>query len=293
LLLPGSALAKKKHNKAPKPLGPVETVTESGFAGDGETATASATCPAGTVVVGGGFTTPPVASGQGIIVLSSFRSSPVDWTVSGVVSGDRKAITAHGYCRNTRGRAITDVSTSATVSRAGQVTSLTSSCPSGKLIAGGFESTRAQLQGHMLWPQASWATSSSAWTVTVLPIEAGDRTLTAHAYCMARIKQPAIVSQTSSGAPGQLGTVESNSPSCPSTKNKKAKKKGKKRRKRKVRPKQLSAGGFAVPLDLTPEAPLLVITDSRIGTGGTWLAKATNRSLGSTPPSITSQGICL
>ena len=74
--------AKKKGKKKP-PFGPVVTVSAQGNVADtaGSSSIATATCPPGTSVVGGGFSVAAPTSSDGLLVDRSMRASPQSWTV--------------------------------------------------------------------------------------------------------------------------------------------------------------------------------------------------------------------
>jgi hypothetical protein len=287
LLLPGSALAKKKHKK-PVKLGPVVTVTATGntASGPNPVSTATATCPPGTQAIGGGFSA-PVVDESAVIVHDSYVSALGSWTVTGQVADGSGAVSAYAYCRKAP-LPILDVSRSTSLNFSGDTETVTATCPSSmRLLGGGFQGTVPAANDAVIAPQVNLATSPSTWTVTGTQNQDGTLTLTAHAYCMAKIAAPGIVSVTSSDTVAQFGSLSAATPACPAAKKPK---KGKKKRKKKPA-KLLSAGGFATSL-FTGTSPLMVFGQSRIA-NGVWLASAVDATNTTGPATITSQGLCI
>ena len=288
LLVPGSALAKKKHKK-PVKLGPVVTGTATGATASvgSPVSTATAACPPGKQAVGGGFSA-PVVPGSAVLVHDSYLSALGSWTVTGQVADGSGAVTAYVYCRNSAVALIADVSNSTSLHFSGDNQTVTSTCPAGtRLIGGGFQGTVPAANDAVIVPEVNQATSPSTWTATGVQNQDGTLTLTAHAYCMTRIAAPLIVTQTSSGTVAQFGPLSAATPACPVAKKPK---KGKKKRKKKPA-RLLSAGGFATSLS-TGSSPIMVFGQAQIAGGG-WLASAVDATSTTGPATITSQGICV
>jgi hypothetical protein len=287
------ALAKKKHKKKPVKLGPVVTMTATGnTALKNQESTAVATCPAGKQAVGGGFSS-PLISNNAVVPHSSYRSSVSAWTVEGQVASGSGAVTAYAYCRNASAGQLTDITASATLSTTGEAKTVTPTCPTGtRLVGGGFQSTVPPAGDAVVFPQENFASSSADWTVTGVENQDGPITLTAHAYCLARIPAPSLVVGTASGNGALFAGATAATGSCPpSRKPKKGKKKGKKRKKK---PAQLlSAGGFrAAPVNGSTTAPVMVFGQSRIE-GTTWLSSGVNAVETSGSFTLNSQGFCI
>jgi hypothetical protein len=283
------ALAKKKHKKKPASLGPVVTVSAVGntTTAQGEQSTATATCPVGTQVVGGGFSA-PLVSDTIVVPHTSFRSSAASWTAVGHNRRGTGAITAYAYCRNTAKNPVSDVAESFGLTTNGEAKTLSPSCPAGtQLIGGGFEATSGTGGTEFVVLQANFASSPSTWTVTGVNNVPSPKTITAHAYCMTGIKPPAIVSQISTGVVDELAALLSTTPVCPAPKKQK---KSKKHKRKKPVTQLLSAGGFTGPI---AGDPIAVYGESRIGATGGWLASGTNGSGDPGSLSVTSQGVCL
>jgi hypothetical protein len=287
-LAPASALAKKKHKKAVK-LGPVLTVAATGATASESSpvTTATATCPGGLQAVGGGFSA-PVVQGSAVVVHDSYVSALGSWTVTGQVADGSGAVSAYAYCRRVP-LPILDVSRSTSLHFSGDNQTVASTCPAGtRLIGGGFQGSVPAANDAVIAPQVNLATSPDTWTVTGVQNQDGTLTLTAHAYCLAKIAAPLILTQTSSGSVAQFGPLSAATPACPVAK--KARKKGKKKRKRKPA-RLLSAGGFATSL-FTGSSPLMVFGQDQIANGG-WFAGAVDATNATGPATVTSQGLCV
>ena len=283
LVLPGSALAKKKHKK-PAKLGPVITATATGSSITSGEITVTATCPSGKQAVGGGFSV-PLDTTNALFVTSSYRSAPNAWTIVARHSNGSGAATAFAYCRNAN-KSITDVTTTGTVpSGPGTVGDATVGCPAGtQLVSGGVQMHNGSSSDYAL-PIINLAINTSPlWLVQAVNNEGGAHTFTVHAYCMAGIAAPRFVDANSSPVLAKFATGTLSSPSCPAPKKPK---KGKKKRKKK--PAQLlSAGGFGSQVT----APIAVFSDSRINSN-VWLNSGPNVTGPTGTVHFSSQGICV
>src|SRR6266516_7218147 len=107
LLLIPAAVAAMTHSPEPA-FGPVKTVKAVGnsTSSSGESSFATASCPSGTKVTGGGFSSPYGPTGK-LVVYQSFRSGSDSWTVAAVNAGGSGAAKAFAYCRKTK-KKITD-----------------------------------------------------------------------------------------------------------------------------------------------------------------------------------------
>jgi hypothetical protein len=299
LLLPGSALAKKKHKK-PKGLGPVVTVTATGTTAtaSGDFSVADATCPAPLQAVGGGFSAPFNGTTVDLAVTESYRSSPSTWRVRAFDGDGVGAATAYAYCRRSN-RVITDATATATTSSGtAQTGKAQALCPPGlAAISGGFQITTGPGSALALpmesiggGPTPGGTPPVGNWSVLAVNVSPPSQTITAHAYCMAGIKLPAFRQDQVSGLIPHLGTLATSS-SCPAAKKPKKGKKGK--RKRKKQPAQLlSAGAFYSPFTPGDTTVVPVHTDSRI-VGNGFIDTAINA--GSAPSgamTVQSQAMC-
>jgi hypothetical protein len=283
------ALAKKKKKKSAT-LGPVVTVSAPGNSTStpGTVSAATATCPPGTVAMGGGFSTPFTASGA-VVVDNSYRNSDTSWTASGTNFGGTAAVTAYVNCRRNRTPVVDAIGTGVVFSGVLMGGTASAVCPGGtQLIAGGFQTDRGATNTQIAYPQQNATTAAGIWTVRSTNNGTGNRTLTAHAYCTRLSKPPTIVSSMVAPTLTQLGTVTVNSPACPAPKKGKGKK-GEKRKKP-VR-QQMAAGGFISPA-ASSSTPIAAYSESRVGGGG-WLATAVNTGLNAGTLPVTSQGICV
>ena len=168
LLLPlllgvATADAKKKKKKPKSPPVTVVSATKSTSA-DGELATVAATCPAGQIAVGGGYTSPLLISGTTLtdlyIVYESRRIGDNSWQVSGGREHSGGAapsvpLTAMADCRSTRLSSkkpkkasvakkkkhkvlrISEVSATGAAAATGAQSTATATCPAGTQAIGG------------------------------------------------------------------------------------------------------------------------------------------------------------
>jgi len=284
------ALAKKKKKK-PVKLGPVVTVSAVGnTASAGAESTAVANCPSGKQVIGGGFSA-PLNMSVALVVHDSYRSSAQSWTVNArnlsAVSG---AATGYAYCRKTTKSQVTDSAQSVGLSGVADTKTLSPTCPAGtKLVGGGFQSSVGpNTSDWVIVDQNAPGPGSGAWTVTGVNATASSKTLTAHTYCLAGIRTPTILSQSTSGSAGTIPGLSVTTGSCPPPPKPK---KGKKGKKKKKKPAQLlSAGGFNGPI-ASNSGPVPIWSDSLVASPG-WKATTVNLSSPGSI-SITSYGVCV
>jgi hypothetical protein len=288
MLMAQPALAKKKHKK-PVLQGPVVTVAATGNTASDfdEDSTAVVRCPAGTVVLGGGFSTPYSAE-NALGVFNSYRSGTDSWTVDAARFRGSGAATAFAYCRKSA-RSIIDIPGTGTIPDGELSGTASATCPAGAhLIGGGFQSSRAPAFS-LGYPLTNMSSAPETWSLVDQNSSgaSGARTITAHAYCLTGIRPPTFLSATSSPLLAENAAGSITSPACPVPKKPKAKK-GKKRKKKPRR--LLSGGGYAGPLTTT--APYPIFSENRIaGTG--WLATVVNGSGPTGTLPITSQAICV
>ena len=223
LLLPlllgvATADAKKKKKKPKSPPVTLVSATKTTSA-DGELATVTATCPAGKIAVGGGFTSPLLFSGTTLtdlyIVYESRRSGDNSW----VVSGGREhsggpappvPLTATVDCRSTtlstkkskkasaskkkkrKVLRVSEVSATGSAAVTGAESTATAACPPGtQAIGGGYSSSPApHLTGSNTFPVffESYRSSPASWLSSFLESGSAPRTVTSYAYCAAGLK---------------------------------------------------------------------------------------------------------
>lgn len=252
----------KKGKRKPARLGPVVTATATGpLAGPMSLeSTAVATCPAGTKVVGGGFSAPFSAT-SAMLVRESFKSSATSWTVTGRAVNASGAPTATALCRRIPKAAKVSIRTvSQTVSAAPMfgIGTAEALCPGGtKPIGGGFLTQAGTDPSDVVVAMRNLATPTG-WKVSGLNGDGTDpHAVTAQAYCATRVKK--LINPATSATPSlsQATRPAVTSPACPAPKGGKKGKK-KKRKKAAIR---LTGGGwdFGEP---TPAGPIPVATQS-------------------------------
>ena len=226
LVLPGSALAKKKHKK-PKGLGPVVTATATGntVTTPGLISTADAVCPSGLQAVGGGFLTPFDGSNS-LSVTSSYRVSAGTWRASAVDAAGTGAVTSYAYCRRAK-PAIAEFSNSAPLTSGfGHGALAEADCPPGvPAVSGGFETTTGPMPASAVTvessagggPVAGGTPSVGYWDVAAQNNANGAQTVTAHVYCMSGIKVPALRQDQASATTPELWLAQPDLelPACP------------------------------------------------------------------------------
>ncbi len=295
LLGVATADAKKKKKKPKSP--PVTVVSASqNTSADGQQVTVTATCPAGQLAVGGGFTAPLVVSGTTLtdlhIVYESRRVGDNSWQVSAARehSGGPAAslpVTASADCRTAtlrkkKGKKKRKVLRISEVSAAGELSSgsggqstATATCPAGtQALGGGFSSTPAPvLTGSPSFPVffANYKSSPTSWLAAFTNSGSPQRTVTSYAYCASGLKLTDLSAASTVPASSMAG-IESTtlaSPNCP---------KG----------KSLLGGGFNSSAP-GPMGPLPILTGSAAA-GPSWHFIVYN--LSEVADNLVSQGIC-
>jgi hypothetical protein len=188
LAFAGSADA-KKHKK--KKVAPIVTATATVSTGaQYAPVSATATCPAGTNAVGGGFSTPPLppSPNNAFASFGSHKVGSTQWTANGVGLGTGSPIpvTVYAYCR--KGAPVTTpvVTTISLPVFAGAATVANASCPVGQvLMSGGFSVTTDA--SNIALPLSSNRTDPGTWQVTAATGFAG-LTMTSQADCASQPK---------------------------------------------------------------------------------------------------------
>lgn len=216
LVVAPAADAAKGKKKKPKGT-PVTVVTASATTtADNQPLAVTATCPAGKIAVGGGFSSPPAfAMGTASdlhLIYESRRSTPNSWLVSAVredggATGNTLTLTASVHCRSPKltqkpkpqGKAgaakkkkkklsISEVSTTSSPVGASTEASAAASCPANsKLIGGGFSSAPTPVLGGgpsafpFFW--ANYSSAPNSWSASMTNSGATLRTVTGYAYC--------------------------------------------------------------------------------------------------------------
>jgi hypothetical protein len=182
--------------------------------------TATATCPAGTRVLGGGFSGDPGGL-EPTVVTESRRSGNRSWIASGLrasaLTTTTGSLTAIARCRSGAPK-IREVAASTSLPAATgpgdhPKASVSATCP-GKLraISGGFASQADPTQALAVLPQQSQRIAKGrAWAFTASHNNPASRQLTSYAYCArARVKtQKASISLS-----GDLTTKNADTSGC-------------------------------------------------------------------------------
>jgi hypothetical protein len=173
-----ASVAKKKKKKKKKviPLTQVSATSSLSGVADGS---ATVTCPAGTSVRTGGFST-PVDPGGGLeaVVKSGELIGPSQWRVGADSTGDpTAAVTAVALCG--AGPAVSGQGAE-TVFTSEIPFTATATCPSGQSVAfGGFAESGSQTDSTYV--SGLERTSDSSWQTTDFPFENGS--IRSIAYC--------------------------------------------------------------------------------------------------------------
>jgi hypothetical protein len=279
---PAAEAAKKKGSGKDEaaPFGPVRTVAAQGNPATGtplgtEPSSATATCPKGTKVVGGGFLT-PAAPNVLMAIEQSFRSSPRSWTVVGNAIAGTSAVTAYGYCRKTPGKikeVITSTFTGGFFLAEG---SASVACPRNtRVISGGFELTRGPGPADLATARAS-ISSGNSWLVSAWSATEAPQGVIVYGYCAEEARTKAK-RRTVSGVVPIDGAGSVASRGCPKP-------------KRGQRRKRMGTGGFSSSLPTT-ETAIMLITESRLA-NRRWQVAALNVSGESGTGSVTAAGVC-
>jgi hypothetical protein len=290
------ALAKSKHSgrkKHPiaKRVGPVVTSTQSQNPNPTSgTFSAEATCPAGTILVGGGFRVEP-KNNNAPLVYSSHRGAANSWTVSATPFSVSDTVTAEAYCRAhapSLQEVIAPGVVTGTISSVA-ATTVDAACPAGqKAVAGGFATGGSFDRGGAAIFESERGPSGSTWRGSFASSAAFP--VTVFGYCARERLFPISATATSST---NLELFSASPSGCPTTKVKlkpRKKRGGKRRRKRKVVKTTTVSGGFLTTLPgVTPSLHEAIILESaRTSTG--W--EATSLHAGTPPDNLTTTGYC-
>lgn len=133
---------------------------------DGSTQAATAACPAGEVVTGGGFLTTPASSG---VVVSSRPSDALDgWTISTKATTGSMAETAYALCASKKHLADATHPTQSLPVPKASTRQLTISCSANQLLTGGgFSDSDAAGDGENFFYANMPAADKTSWMVSV------------------------------------------------------------------------------------------------------------------------------
>lgn len=234
----------------PPPRGTVQEASATAEAsGDGSTASATASCPAGTKAAGGGFDAPSSPDATGL-VYESVKVRQRGWRASVQLldPGDPSTLTltTYVYCR---AHLPATRSSGTTVPTNGQLQmgpTASASCPRDEVaIAGGFH-----MPPPLIPPTVtdlffdSLRSGTSGWDARVVTGPAGPSSVTSEAYCAKRGPAP-VEADGSSDPTGLDSTANTATASCPAGTSP-------------------AAGGFAQP-DSGPVSFFFVYSSRRLG----------------------------
>lgn len=225
IVAPGAMGAKRGPGK-------VITKTATVTVAPGASASATARCPRGTNVLGGGFTSLPFGIGAGSqplgpVPFESHRTGKRSWTASAALfpmATQSGSLTAYAYCRRGAARLAQRTATAQTpASMLGVPGTATAICPARKkAVAGGLLTTIQIAMNTGAIPISSLRSSARNWTIGATGVGPPQR-VTAYAYCAQKGRGRR---SASTSIPGN--TVRSlDTPKC-------------------KRPKKSLSGGFAV-----------------------------------------------
>ena len=266
-LLPAAdAAAKKKKAKAIN----VQTATaQSAPTGDGGTASATASCPPKTVVIGGGFYGPFAFNQSVFFPTSSIRASNTSWQATGFVDtngpGPTITMTVEAYCAKLPGQVV-EAQSSGNVQPNSSANGA-ATCPGkSQLLSGGFTISSDAVPNYP-FVLSNHRGATNSWTADFFSFTSAKTTST-RAYCFKKkgkkkkpVKPPAPHSLAELSATGSLSNVPQtqasvNLPTCP----------GKRR--------ALSGGWSSPPLGPPgPGIPVPTVFESRL-VGGAWRVSA-------------------
>jgi hypothetical protein len=269
-LAAGEADAKKK--KKPKKAGPVVTVSQLQNIAPEQNGTAVATCPAGTTVVSGGFTSGPLDAANFLdgVVVNQSRMAGNGWEASAANLSDTKpgTVSAYAYCRG-RTKPLVAVSASFENCFCTPKIAVVATCPTGlKPAAGGFSGPLTFAEGGAV-PQMSDRFGAVAWKFSALDEGLNPSTITAYAYCVPKARLQTTGVRVIEGE-NAVGTAYAQQ--C------------------KRRDKKMLGGGFtAENVDFAFGPSFQIITGST-REGGRWATSAMESLFG--PGALQSSGYC-
>lgn len=301
LLAPAADAKKKKPKKTPVI---VRTATDS-TTGHGQLATATASCPKGTIALGGGLSSPALISGSSVndlhLLYESRRSGPGGWVVSGVrfdmdSAGPALNLTASVQCRSPklkpkkaagkkavssgskkkqRKLSVSEVAATSPLVPNDTAATAIATCPGkGRAISGGFSSSPPPTVTPGAFPifLANRRSAANAWSASMSNNGPTQRSVTSYAYCASGATTSETIGSATlpASAPGNIVSASALTPACP-----------------KGRP--LVAGGFDNGT-IGPTTALPFLTES-LSAGTSWRASDFNQS--TFPGAIGATGYCL
>ena len=182
-----AAAAKKKKVKR---ITVSEVSAAGGQAGSGGVSNPTASCPAGTQAIGGGYssTPPPKLNGTPAfpVYFQNLRSSPTAWTSAFTNSGTvARTETSYAYCASGLKLIDATVTVPLDASSVGGLKSATAAarCPKGKaLLGGGFSTTQPGSMGPLAFLSEA-GTVAGGWQVSAYNLSGVPATLSASGVC--------------------------------------------------------------------------------------------------------------
>lgn len=168
------ACARKQKHVTP----PHRTV----FVSPGQTKTAVATCPGRRHLFGGGFQRTDFTARGGDYITESRAISGKSWSVTGrAFGGFGGELTAIAYCWRSKRPLLTEVSSESTSVGTGRFATVsTPSCPTGRIVFGGFSSSPA---GALLFTNGAFD-GSGGWSASAMNHFGPTASFTAYGYCL-------------------------------------------------------------------------------------------------------------
>lgn len=209
----GTANTKATPTPAPTPAPHLSlttvTQTQSGVDATAADMSATATCPQGTTLVGGGYHLQLANNEQFIYIRSDYPSAANAWTVteSNPQSGGAVTLTTYAYCLTTTNVTLTVTTTSASSPPNGMGVA---TCPGGTaLVGGGFKQPALIGSG---WVNASYP-ANNGWQVTGPAQQNGVNPFTIYALCASHpLTDQSIATATTAIANNTVGEADATCP---------------------------------------------------------------------------------
>lgn len=183
--------------------------TQSGVDATAADMSATATCPQGTTLIGGGYHLQLANNQQFIFIRSDYPSAANAWTVteSNPQSGGAVTLTTYAYCLTTTNVTLTVNTTSASSQLDGTGMA---SCPAGTaLVGGGFKQPALIGSG---WVNASYP-ANNGWQVTGPAHQNGVNPFTIFALCASNpLTDQSIATATTAVANNTIGEADATCP---------------------------------------------------------------------------------
>ena len=178
---------------------------------------ATAVCPSGDYVTGGGFVDavswPPNSGGETWVESEALVSAGRGWSVEGKDYQPATAITALAYCTKGTAPSLKKVSKTVKVSDRGLGTSEVQ-CPAGTVVLnGGFTVTFPTYKASWAPVQSAYRPSPTSWKVSAVNgFDPGSIDITATAYCGKGATPKQVVSPATTVQPSSMGDAVAKCP---------------------------------------------------------------------------------